>query len=256
MSQIFVFVDEHCNSSIPEVAMQMAASLSKTYSKQICLLSVSESDSDFDSKTSLLSRLCDGCVAEGFRVLRRDEDFTEFMEQTEASMLIFQVEDSRSHVMSCLKLCRGLRIPYFFCRAEHKVSFANILVPVTFLIEDREKGPFASSFGRFFSAHVSLFKPKDYGSRAQQTIDAIDVLLEKAGVVHDIMQGSKDSFKVEREAAEVALSKGYDLVVCSASREYGIDDIVFGPRELKTVRKSSVPVMLINPRSDLYTLCG
>lgn len=256
MSQIFVFVDDTSMSSLPDVALQMAASLSKTYSKQICLLAISESDSDFESKSSLLSKLNAECVASDFRVLKKDEDFTEFMEQTEASMLLFQVEDKRSQVMSYLKLCRGLRIPYFFCRAEHKVAFTNILVPVTFLIEDREKGPFASSFGRFFSARVTLLKPKDYGSRAQQTIDAIDVLLEKAGVVHDIMQGSKDSFKVEREASEVALSKGYDLVICSASREYGIDDIVFGPRELKAIRKSSVPVMLINPRSDLYTLCG
>lgn len=256
MSQIFVFVDDSIESSLPKVAMEMAASLSKTYSKQICLLAISESDSDFESKSSLLSKLNAECVASNFRVLKRDEDFTEFMEQTEASMLLFQVKDNRSQVMSYLKLCRGLRIPYFFCREEHNVSFSNILVPITFLIEDREKGPFASSFGRFYSAHVTLFKPKDYGSRAQQTVDAIDVLLEKAGVVHDIMQGSKDSFKVEREASELAKSKGYDLVICSASREYGIDDIIFGPRELKTIRKSSVPVMLINPRSDLYTLCG
>lgn len=256
MSQIFVFVGEHNQAAPPAVALEMATVLSKTYSKQICLLSIAVFDDDFQIKSNYLSQLVKECDVPDFRVLKRDEDFTEFMEQTEASMLIFQVEDNRRQVMSCLKLCRGLRIPYFFCRDEHKVNFSRILVPVTFLIEDTEKGPFASSFGIFFKAHVSLFKPKDYGSRAQKTIDKIDVLLDKASVKHDVLQGEKDSFKVEREAAELAMSKGYDLVICSASREYGIDDIVFGPKELKIVRNSSVPIMLINPRSDLYTLCG
>jgi nucleotide-binding universal stress UspA family protein len=47
-----------------------------------------------------------------------------------------------------------------------------------------------------------------------------------------------------------------DLLMISASRDYGIDDIIFGPKEEKIVKKSTIPVMVINPRKDLYALCG
>jgi hypothetical protein len=46
------------------------------------------------------------------------------------------------------------------------------------------------------------------------------------------------------------------MLIISASRDYGLDDIFFGPKELKVIRQSPVPVMVINPRKDLYTLCG
>ena len=50
-------------------------------------------------------------------------------------------------------------------------------------------------------------------------------------------------------------SYNVSLLMISASRDYGLDDILFGPKELKVI-KSTVPVMVINPRGDLYALCG
>ena len=34
-----------------------------------------------------------------------------------------------------------------------------------------------------------------------------------------------------------------------------LDDIIFGPKEQHMVKKSEKPVLLVNPRGDLYALC-
>jgi len=45
------------------------------------------------------------------------------------------------------------------------------------------------------------------------------------------------------------------MIIVSASRDYGLDDILFGPKEYHVVKKSDIPVLLVNPRGDLYALC-
>ena len=65
----------------------------------------------------------------------------------------------------------------------------------------------------------------------------------------------KDSSGVEREAANWAAGGEAGLVLVSASREYGLDDLLFGSKERKILTRINVPILLINPRGDLYTLC-
>ncbi|MEE1542067.1 MAG: universal stress protein, partial [Paludibacteraceae bacterium] len=90
----------------------------------------------------------------------------------------------------------------------------------------------------------------------RQNTDAIKTLLEKSKTVYHEVEAKKDSFKVEMEAVKRQEELQADLLMISASRDYGIDDIIFGPKEEKIVKKSTIPVMVINPRKDLYALCG
>jgi nucleotide-binding universal stress UspA family protein len=110
--------------------------------------------------------------------------------------------------------------------------------------------------GRFLNAEILLMPANDYGSRAKNNADSIKTLLEKFGLSYQMVEAKKDSFKVEIEAAKKAEELAADMILISSSRDYGIDDIIFGPKELSVIKKSKVPVMIINPRKDLYTLCG
>ena len=65
----------------------------------------------------------------------------------------------------------------------------------------------------------------------------------------------KDSFKLTQEAAERQRDFQHDLLILTASRDYGLDDILFGPPERKAIQRALVPVMLVNPREDLFSLC-
>ena len=98
-------------------------------------------------------------------------------------------------------------------------------------------------------------KVKDYGSKAERNVNAICGLLDTLHLNYDVREGHKDSMGIEREVVMAAGESGMGMAIVSASREYGLDDIIFGPKERKIIRLAKVPVMLINPRGDLYALC-
>ena len=181
-------------------------------------------------------------------------DVADVLEQLDASLLVVELTNKLS-VQTYLDAFRALRIPYLFVRAGQKPNFEKVALPISFLIEDKEKGPFAAAFGRFFKSQLVIFQPKDYGTKALQNIDAIKTLLDSFQLNYEVRKASKDSNGVEREAANWAASGEAGLVLVSASREYGLDDLLFGSKERKMITRTNVPIMLINPRGDLYTLC-
>ncbi len=181
-------------------------------------------------------------------------DVADVVEQLDASLLVVELTNKLS-VQTYLDAFRALRIPYLFVRAGQKPNFEKVALPISFLIEDKEKGPFAAAFGRFFKSQLIIFQPKDYGTKALQNIDAIKTLLDSFQLNYEVRKASKDSNGVERETANWAASGEAGLVLVSASREYGLDDLLFGSKERKMITRTNVPIMLINPRGDLYTLC-
>ncbi len=171
-------------------------------------------------------------------------------------MVVWQNSHKWRHIQQQLNACRELRIPYFFIsesqgtKIPKKVSF-----PVSFLIEDREKATWGRSLHRQFLSHFTILKPKDKGSRAAKNVAHIETFFSKHQIPFTIIQGRKSSFKIDQEAMSL-LSEQSDLILLTASRDYGLDDQFFGPKELHIIRKNNTPLMLLNPRSDLYVLCG
>lgn len=182
------------------------------------------------------------------------ETLEDWIEKADIAMLVFEYTNL-SDIKLFLKVCRNIRIPYVFVHKSHNVSFKTVGVPVTFLVEEKEKGPFASAFGRLCNSHILLFEPKDYGSKAQRNCDDICRLMSKFKFTYDRIKVNKDSFKIEKYIMKRSIFYNIDLLIVSASRSYGLDDLIMGPKEQHIIKKSMVPVMLINPRGDLYALC-
>ncbi|NLO70016.1 MAG: universal stress protein [Porphyromonadaceae bacterium] len=175
----------------------------------------------------------------------------------EASFLLIQwCDKGKKKLRSYLNYCRNLRIPYlFFKDTFSEINFDKVLVPVGFLIEEYEKTQFAAAFGRFCYSEITLLLANDYGSKAQRTFEKMKIVFDKFDLKYHDEKAKRDSFKLDKEAVQKAEDENFGLVIMSASRDYGLDDIVFGPKELHLIRKSKVPLLLINPRGDLYTLC-
>lgn len=172
------------------------------------------------------------------------------------SMIFLAVPMNRRELQRYLNATRELRIPYtFLTEPQREPRFEHILVPINFLEEEAEKAQFAAAFGRFCNARITLMPANDYGSRAARNTQKIAAFLDKFTLSYEIEKGEKDSFKIEIDAAMQADHRRADLIIISASRDYGLDDLLLGPKERKVVLKSPVPVMLVNPRGDLYALC-
>ena len=178
-------------------------------------------------------------------------------EEMEASFLFVQLPDGHTKsIRSLLNDCRELRIPYLFYKDSFpELKLKKVILPIGFLEEELEKAQFAAAFGRFCGSEVKMLLANDYGSKAATNAEKMKLLFDKFDFTYTLERAAKDSFKVEAESIQVAEKEKAGLIIISASRDYGLDDILFGPKEYHVVKKSAVPVLLVNPRGDLYALC-
>lgn len=176
---------------------------------------------------------------------------------------LIHCSNSRHDVQHYLNDCREERRPYVFITDTMRNidMLHRILVPVSMLEEEVYKAEICTYLARKTGATIVLLRANDYGSHAKQNLQRIvthiHAVRERTGepIEYEEYVSIKDSFSLMQEAAERQRDFGHQLLVLTASREYGLDDVLFGPPERKAILKSQVPVMLLNPRDDLFSLC-
>ena len=185
-------------------------------------------------------------------------------------------DNNRRDIQRVLDECREERRPYVIiknecsaqqsCCSEVQKGLSRILVPVSMLEEEVYKAEICTYLARKTGAHLILLRANDYGNKAKQNIQRIIThilsISDRTGmpISYEERVAKGDSFHIHKELHEYASlsvneETGIDLILLTASREYGLDDWLFGPPEQYIIRKSLVPVMLINPRADLFSLC-
>ena len=195
-------------------------------------------------------------------------------------------DGSRRGVQQVLDACREERRPYLVIKEQETkvqdISVTNeqtnqnshdswflapdstIIVPITMLEEEVYKAEICTYLARKTGAHLILLRANDYGSKAKQNtqriITHIQAIAERTGetITYEERVAKGDSFHIHKELHTIPPLEGearWGLILLTASREYGLDDWLFGPPEQYVIRHSQVPVMLVNPRADLFSLC-
>ena len=178
-------------------------------------------------------------------------------------------DNNRRDIQRVLDECREERRPYVIikngcsaqqsCCSEVQKGLSRILVPVSMLEEEVYKAEICTYLARKTGAHLILLRANDYGSKAikntQRIITHIQTIAERTGesITYEERIAHGDSFHIHKELHNYPTD--CQLILLTASREYGLDDWLFGPPEQYVIRHSKVPVMLINPRADLFSLC-
>ena len=174
--QIFIATAKNI---FPTKAFEYACKVAKGFDKEVCLISLDENTNiveyvnEFQAKTDVKINYLEG---------NKVKNLTETLEQAEASMVVFELCGKKpfNNISYFLKLSRQLRIPYIFVKEEYtEINFNKIIVPVTFLVEEKEKGRFANNFGRFMKSEIVLLRANDYGSKAQNNVNAMKTLMDK-----------------------------------------------------------------------------
>ncbi len=170
-------------------------------------------------------------------------------------------DGTRRDIQRVLDACREERRPYLITTplTSNLSPLTSILVPVSMLEEEVYKAEICTYLARKTGAHLILLRARDYGSKAKQNtqriITHIQTIAERTGeeISYEVQEAKRDSFSFHKDFHNGEWK--HDLLLLTASREYGLDDWLFGPPELYSIRKSEVPVMLVNPRADLFSLC-
>lgn len=175
---------------------------------------------------------------------------------------LIECTNDRRTIQRYLNECREERRPYVFVTNTMTVKpLRRLLVPVSMLEEETYKAEICTYLARKTGAHIILLQANDYGSHAKRNVNRIEThikaISEKTGtpISYEVAMARKDSFGLIREAAERQRDFRHDLLILTASRDYGLDDLLFGPPERKAIQRALVPVMLVNPREDLFSLC-
>ena len=175
---------------------------------------------------------------------------------------VIECENNARTIRRHLQECREERRPYVFITNTMNIKpLRRLLVPVSMLEEETYKAEISTYIARRTGAHIILLQANDYGSHARQNVNRIITHIEKVNqkldtpISYEIAMARKNSFSLIQEAAERQRDFQHDMLILTASRDYGLDDIIFGPPEQKAIQKALVPVMLVNPREDLFSLC-
>ena len=176
---------------------------------------------------------------------------------------LIRCDNRRRVLQQHLTDCREERRPYVFLTPTMRdiQVLKRILVPITMLEEEVYKAEICTYLARKTGAHILLLPAHDYGSHARtnmgRIISHIEGVQQRTGdrITYEVLEARKDSFHLLEEAVERQRDFGHQLLLLTASREYGLDDLLFGPPERRAIARSQVPVMLINPRADLFSLC-
>ena len=240
--------------------LKSASGLAENLKKEFGVLYYATNEEEANSTRESFEQFLTENNYKNIRLIIKTESakkMAEDCERYDASFLIIQWADNQNkQLRNYLNYCRQLRIPYVFFRDNFQVlNLQKVLVPVGFLVEEYEKAQFASAFGRFCGSEITLLLANDYGSKAATTAEKMKQLFEKFNLIFSQLKAKSDSFKLDKEAVKMAGEKEYGIVLISASRDYGLDDLLFGPKEYHLVKRSVVPLLLVNPRGDLYTLC-
>ena len=175
---------------------------------------------------------------------------------------LIECENNGRTIQRHLNECREERRPYVFITNTMNIKpLHRMLVPVSMLEEETYKAEICTYLARKTGAHIILLQANDYGSHARNNVNRIithiKTVMDKTGetISYEVVLARKDSFKLIAEASERQRDFQHDILILTASRDYGLDDILFGPPERHAIRKALVPVMLVNPREDLFSLC-
>jgi len=160
------------------------------------------------------------------------------------------------------KAVRQSPVPFLFTSpGEKKIpEFKNIVIPVDLRKEMKDAALWGSYFGRFNNAGLKIIAAGDSSKESKRLVAknviGMKKLFTKLAIDFHLFKGTKSSFSIQFEALDSAKQTGADLLIILGSSVITPIDLLIGLPEKKVIKRAgSLPVMIINPRTDMYILC-
>jgi nucleotide-binding universal stress UspA family protein len=172
----------------------------------------------------------------------------------------------KTHYFTAGKLVtdyRNLRVPLIVVHdiMPRKTMYSNIVLPLDFNRESKEKSAWAGHISTLNRSKVRIlirkYKDAYFAASLRNNIVLVKKLYENLGVDYEIIKEPDITVDIDKYAVEYAWLNNADLLVIMATKDVAVDDLLLGLKEKKIVdNRYKLPVMLINPRDDLYLPCG
>lgn len=156
-----------------------------------------------------------------------------------------------------IRVMSGSKIPFIIVQEPPKrLAFRKIVFPIDFRKENKEKLSWISFLSRFYTSKIYLFKPNAHDYAVRNNLDFARRFLEGKSIDYEIITG-KSKYKLAEESLEFAHQIDSELIIVLLSKNVNIFNLMVGLEDQKYISNDyKIPIMCINPRSDLKKFEG
>jgi hypothetical protein len=153
-------------------------------------------------------------------------------------------------------------VPFLFVNEKQTTisDYKKAILPVDLRKESNDAILWASYFARFHRSGINAIaacdKMKENKKSVQKNILGMKKLFSTFNLGIKVFKGQTNSLKIQFEALDLAQQSDADLLIILGSSYVTVFDKLIGLPEKKIMKKAGLlPVLLINPRKDMYILC-
>ncbi len=169
---------------------------------------------------------------------------------------------SSNKLKSKLSALQLSSIPFLFVKSSHEeeLKYNKVLLPVDFRKVMKDTSLWASYFGRFNESSILVLSASDTDSDQSRNVSKnlkfIKKLLSNLQLNVQFKEAKNGSFRLNKEALQVCDKSESNIIISPSSKNISLIDVIIGLPEKKIIKKANeTPVLLINPKRDMYILC-
>ncbi len=249
---------------ISQNAFEHAVNLSNILKKDIILLHIVENPSDIESsfeklklKTQELKKIF---MVNSHPVVKTGnifETIKEVSQEYKAEMVVMGTHGIKGFQKifgsRALKVIANSKMPFVVVQDKPKSSkFDNIVFPIDFRTENKEKVNYINYLSANFNAKFLLFKRKvaDKGFRKKiaSNLLFVETFLKNNNVAYEIFN-AEGNISFEKETVKFSKEQNADLILVLTTRDINFLDYLLAAREQFVIANpEKIPVMCINPK--------
>jgi len=156
-----------------------------------------------------------------------------------------------------IRLMSGSRIPFIVVQAPPKrIGLRKIVFPIDFRKENKEKLSWISFLSKFYTSKIFLFKPNVSDYVVRNNLDFSRRFLEGKSIDYEIITG-KSKYTLAKDTLEFAHQIDSELIIILLSKHINWFNLMVGLEDQRFISNDyKIPIMCINPRSDLKKFEG
>lgn len=257
-------------SDVAGYALEHAERIARSLDKNIELFHVVNKEELIAEKEAELRKIADEAFAKygvkpTVKVMKGSifTSISNYASDTKANMVIMGthgIKGLQKFMGSyALKVLLGSKVPFIVVQdkpsSDNKLS--NIVFPIDFRGENKEKLYWAIYLGKYFNSKVHLFKYPVNDISLQKKVNinlnfAVKFLIQNS-LDYEIHTSPKGEFG--KETMKFAQDINADLILIVTTKNVNFIDFIFGSREQYIIANSAhIPVMVVNPRSSFVSM--
>ncbi len=258
-------------SELSEYALEHAVNIAKMLKCDIFLVHIAKKTSDISSAEEKITNYINNFKKKHdvsiLSIVKEGSIFSEISSIIEEKNAFFAVmgthgiKGMQKFTGSwALKVIAGSKSPFIVVQAPpSSVGLDNIVFPVDFSFSEKEKLLWAELVSRYFNTTFHLCYTENSDSSIQRKVNSNMIVAKKYlntnNVKFEIIK--LDGKEIADSAVEYAKKINADMIMISTTKNISFQDYVLGASEQKIIaNREKVPVMTVNPRTDLTKTKG